>query len=116
MITGIPHYNGKDLLDRYIQPIIISAIIVIGYAIVRYNKIGMGKVILEIVGWSIVAELLYVCVVSLARIPISFYTIPLAIIVEILLLTGLMNSFEKALENKKNSNKVSSKESEATEE
>lgn len=100
-VTNIPHYDGTDLLNRYMIPMIISAIVIVIYVAVRYNKLGMIRMSIRTILWSIIVELLYVSIISLARIPVSFYTIPLGILIEIIVLIALVNVFEKELENKK---------------
>lgn len=108
-ITNIPHYDGKDLLNRYVVPMVVSAALIIVYLSVRYKKLGAIKVSSRTVLWSIIIALLYVSIISLARIPVSFYTIPLGIVIEIITLIVLMNNFEKELEVKKIEDKKSNK-------
>lgn len=109
-ITNIPHYNGTDLMRRYKLPILISAALIILYVGIRYCKLGIAKMVLKVIAVSAIVELLYVSIISLFRIPVSFYTIPLGIVIEIITLIILMNKFEKDLEVKKLENKDSKKE------
>lgn len=109
-IEIMPHYDGRDLLDRYIAPMGIAAIIVLIYMDIRYFKLGVIKVIVRTISWSIIIELLYISIISLARIPVSFYTIPLGIVIEILTLTVLANKLEKELKEKKLNKKVAEQE------
>lgn len=109
-VTNIPHYDGTDLLNRYVLPMVISAIVIIIYIAIRYNKLGIVKMPIRTILWSIIVELLYVSIISLARIPVSFYTIPLGIVIEIIVLIALVNVFEKELEDKKAEEKKVSKE------
>lgn len=109
-IEIMPHYDGRDLLDRYIAPMGIAAIIVLIYMAIRYFKLGVIKVIVRTISWSIIIELLYISIISLARIPVSFYTIPLGIVIEILTLTVLANKLEKELKEKKLNKKVAEQE------
>ena len=106
----VPHYDGRDLLDRYIAPMGIAAIIVLIYMAIRYFKLGVIKVIVRTISWSIIIELLYISIISLARIPVSFYTIPLGIVIEVLTLTALANKLEKELKEKKLNKKVAEQE------
>lgn len=100
-VTYIPHYDGTDLLKRYTLPMGIAAIIIILYVAIRYSKLGVLRMVSKTIVISAVVELLYVSILSLTRIPVSFYTIPLGITIEILTLIALMNNFEKKLEIKK---------------
>lgn len=108
-VTKIPHYDGTDLLNRYVVPMAISAVIITVYVAIRYKKLGMLKISTRTILWSIIIELLYVSIISLARIPVSFYTIPLGIVIEIITLISLMNTFEKELESKKIEERKTSK-------
>lgn len=108
-ITTIPHYNGTDLLERYKLPILISAVMIILYVAIRYKKLGSIRMASKTVVISAIVELLYVSIISLAKIPVSFYTIPLGIVIEILTLTVLMSNFEKKLEEKRIEDKKANK-------
>lgn len=108
-LTNIPHYDGKHVLNRYILPMAIAAVAIILYISVRYHKLGAVKMSARTILWSIIVELLYVSIISLVRIPVSFYTIPLGIVIEIILLIILANKFEQELETKKAESKKESK-------
>lgn len=109
-LTNIPHYDGKHVLNIYILPMAIAAVAIILYISVRYHKLGAVKMSARTILWSIIVELLYVSIISLVRIPVSFYTIPLGIVIEIILLIILANKFEQELETKKAESKKESKE------
>jgi len=113
--THVPHYDGRDLIRRYVFPIALSAILIIIYVAVRFKKLGAIKMISRTIAWSIIVELLYISIISLARIPVSFYTMPLGLILEILTLIILMHNFERELavykkENKKKRKTIEGKE------
>ena len=52
-IVKIPHYRGRDIMERYFVPILISAIIIIIYELIRYRKIGKIKVLAKVLLWPI---------------------------------------------------------------
>ena len=106
-IVETPHYRGRDLMANYVWPIAISAIIIILYELIRFRKIGALKVVAKLIIWPIVIEALYLSALAIARIPISYYTLPLGIILAVLTLTVITYKNEKRLveyNRKKNKN------------
>ncbi len=96
-VVEIPHYRGRDLMANYVWPIAISAILIILYELIRFRKIGVLKVVVKLIIWPIVIEALYLSVLAIARIPISYYTLPLGIILAVLTLTVITYKNEKRL-------------------
>ena len=96
-VVEIPHYRGRDLMANYVWPIAISAILIILYELIRFRKIGVLKVVAKLIIWPIVIEALYLSVLAIARIPISYYTLPLGIILAVLTLTVITYKNEKRL-------------------
>ena len=93
-IVDVPHYRGRDIMSNYIVPIVISAVLIIIYSIIRFRKIELAKIIAKLVIWPIIIEALYLSILAIARIPISYYTLPLGII---LALTTITYKNEKKL-------------------
>ena len=96
-VVKIPHYRGRDLMANYVWPIAISAVLIIVYEAIRFRKIGVAKVVAKLIIWPIVIEALYLSVLAIARIPISYYTLPLGIILAVLTLTVITYKNEKRL-------------------
>ena len=96
-VVEIPHYRGRDLMANYVWPIAISAVLIILYELIRFRKIGVLKIAAKLIIWSIVIEALYLSVLAIARIPISYYTLPLGIILAVLTLTVITYKNEKKL-------------------
>ena len=96
-VVEIPHYRGRDLMANYIWPIAISAALIIVYEAIRFRKIGVLKVVAKLIIWPIVIEALYLSVLAITRIPISYYTLPLGIILAVLTLTVIAYKNEKRL-------------------
>lgn len=106
-VVEIPHYRGRDLMANYICPIAISAALIIVYEAIRFRKIGGVKIVVKLIIWPIVIEALYLSVLAITRIPISYYTLPLGIILAVLTLTVITYKNEKKLveyNRKKNKN------------
>ncbi len=96
-VVEIPHYRGRDLMANYVWPIAISAVLIILYELIRFRKIGVLKIAAKLIIWPIVIEALYLSVLAIARIPISYYTLPLGIILAVLTLTIITYKNEKKL-------------------
>ncbi len=96
-VVEIPHYRGRDLMANYIWPIAISAALIIVYEAIRFRKIGVLKVVAKLIIWPLIIEALYLSVLAIARIPISYYTLPLGIILAVLTLTVITYKNEKRL-------------------
>lgn len=96
-VVEVPHYRGRDMMSNYIAPIAISAVLIIVYSIIRFRKIELAKVIAKLVIWPIIIEALYLSILAIARIPISYYTLPLGIILAVITLTIITYKNEKKL-------------------
>ena len=96
-IVKIPHYRGRDIMERYFVPILISAIIIIIYELIRYRKIGKIKVLAKVLLWPLVIEAVYLSLIAITRLPISYYTLPLGIILAVITLTVVTYKNEKRL-------------------
>ena len=104
-VVQIPHYRGRDIMANYLLPIGISAIIIIAYEAIRFRKIGVIKTILKLIIWPVIIEALYVSILAITRIPISYYTLPLGIIIAVLTLTVITYKNEKRLVEHKRKSK-----------
>lgn len=96
-IVEIPHYRGRDLMANYVWPIAIAAVIIIIYEVIRFRNLGKIRTIAKLVLWPLVIEALYLSILAIARIPISYYTLPLGIIFAVLTLTVITYKNEKRL-------------------
>lgn len=96
-IVEIPHYRGRDLIANYVLPVAIAAAIIIVYELIRYRKIGKVKVVAKLILWPLLIEALYLSILAIVRIPISYYTLPLGIILAVLTLTVITYKNEKKL-------------------
>ena len=96
-VVDVPHYRGRDIMSNYIVPIVISAVLIIVYSIIRFRKIELAKVVAKLLIWPIIVEALHLSILAIARIPISYYTLPLGIILAVLTLTIITYKNEKKL-------------------
>lgn len=98
-VTEVPRVTLFDMAKQYILYVGISAVIVLVYFAVRFKKMNIPKVLLRSIVLLVVAELLYMAIIAITRYPIDKIAIIGAIVVYILVLTYLNNSFIKAKEN-----------------
>ena len=96
-IVNVPHYRGRDIMERYFAPIGIAAIIIIVYEIIRYRKLGKAKVFAKLILWPLIIEALYLSIIAITRLPISYYTLPLGIILAGITLTIVTYKNERKL-------------------
>ncbi len=104
-VVQIPHYRGRDIMANYLLPIGISAVIIIAYEAIRFRKLGVIKTVLKLVIWPVIIEALYLSILAITRIPISYYTLPLGIIIAVLTLTVITYKNEKNLVEYKRKNR-----------
>lgn len=91
-IVSIPFTRIKDVIKRFIAPGIISLVLVLGYFVIRYKKIGWKKVTLKTLITPVVAELLLFSIISIIRVPFSRLTVSLGVgtYISIIMLLSVM--------------------------
>ncbi len=90
-----------DIVKPYIIPVLITAVIIAAYFILRYKKVGALNIIENLLYGIIMPEWLYLSILSLFRIPIGYYTLPIAILIYLISIIVLINVFEKQAQNVK---------------
>ena len=102
IITEVSHARGRDLVKPYIMPIFISFAVVIAYLIIYiaiYNHMGKTIPMAKTIGISVVVifivQLLYFAILALTRLPITRFTLPIAIVLYIVTTIGIMLRLEK---------------------
>ncbi len=86
--------RGRDLVYPYVWPVIISMIFVLAYACVMYRKLGVLKVIARVVGISILAQLVYLGIIAITRIPVTVITIPIALVIYVVTVTIVVSRLD----------------------
>lgn len=104
-VYQMPSYRITDMVKRYVTPIIICAIIILTYIAVRYRKLGIMKNLAKVIGVVLLAEILYLCVFAIIRIPVNQYAVPGGLILGIVTLFGFIVKKEKELEKYTNTQK-----------
>ena len=89
-----PTLKISDIVRPYILPIGISLALILVYAGIRYRKISTVEVIGKILGFNILAEVLYISIIALARIQFNGVIIPSAIALYVMISILIFNDFE----------------------
>lgn len=103
-IVSIPHSRGRDIVKPYLLPFLISTLIIIVYMAIRYLKINSIKAIVKVIVSLILAQGVFFSLISITRLPISRFTMPISTVVYILTLLFVTNNLEKQLELNKEDN------------
>ena len=98
-VEKVAHVRGRDIIEPYILPFVISSLIILVYIIVRYYKLNILKVIMKTVGIIALAQMVLLGIIAMTRMPIGNFTIPLVIFVYMFSLYISTTIFEKQLEN-----------------
>ena len=73
--------RGRDVIKPYILPILITLVIIAIYAAIRYRKLGIGKTILKVIGYPILAQAVLLSLIGITRIPVTYVTISIVLAV-----------------------------------
>lgn len=98
-IENISHVRGRDILKPYIVPFAVSTIIILGYFLVRYNKLNPIRVLTQSIGIIIIAQLVLLCIMAITRMPIGKFTIPTVLLVYMFSTYICTTKFDKDLNN-----------------
>lgn len=101
----VGHIRGRDMIKPYIIPSVIVTIVILAYVGIRYLSLGLAKVITTFILRLVIAQALFLSVVAIIRIPIGIYTIPLAILIYIGVVTYTVVQNENRLEKNKENEK-----------
>lgn len=93
-IVIIPFTRIKDIIKPYIAPGIATLLLVTAYFLIRFRKLGCGKVLIKTLALPIVAELLMFSIISIARIPIGRLSVAFAIGLYMISILALTTIFE----------------------
>lgn len=97
-IEEVPHTRGRYILRPYLVPFMIITFIVLGYLMIRYNKLDTLNVLAQSVGIIGLAQIVLLCIMAITRMPIGRFTIPAVLIVYALSTFICTTKFEQDLE------------------
>lgn len=84
----------RDLIKQFIFPIALSLVIIIIYAGIRFRNVNIFEVITKIIGMNILAELLYVSILAITRLPVNNLTVPMGIAIYTIITLAIFHEFE----------------------
>lgn len=87
--------KGIDLISPYVLPSIITSVLVLIYFVIRYKKIGILKITIYTLVVLMGAQLIYLSIYALIRIPVSYWSMPISMVIYVLSIFGLSEFFEK---------------------
>lgn len=91
--------RGRNIVKPYVFPVAISFIIIVVVMAILYRKLGVSKVILNFVGYTLLVQAIYLSIIALTRVEVNRFTMPVAIALYALTQLYVITK----LENKKNS-------------
>ena len=94
-INTVPATRIRDMYKQYVLPFAISILLVTVYMIIRYNKNEIWKVAMTTIFVPVIAELLLLSWVAIARIPVGRFTPVLVILTYIASILYVINKNEK---------------------
>lgn len=95
IVNVVPKIKVFDLIKPYIVPIAIITVVVLIYMAIRFRKIGAVKVVVQTVGMTVMAELLYFAIIAITRHQINELVMPVALVIYVTILALLTGMFEK---------------------
>lgn len=93
-IITVSHTRGRDIIKPYIVPFVIIAGITVVYMMIRYHKLGAGKILVKTVLLMAISQILLFSIMAIVRIPLGRYTLPLIIIVYLSTITAYISKLE----------------------
>ncbi len=100
-IDTLPHVRARDILMPYVVPFVIASVIALAYMIIHYRKVGIVKVITQIVCILMISQVVLFSIIAILQIPLGTITIPLVITVYVAGLIYITNKLQKQLKETK---------------
>lgn len=95
IVVESANLRGRDLVKPFIFPIALSLIVILAYATIRFRKINILEIFGKIFGMNILAQVLYVSILAITRLPINLLTVPTAIAIYGVITLVIFNEFER---------------------
>lgn len=94
VVTESANLRGRDLVKPFIFPIALSLILILVYAGIRFRKINIFEILGKIFGMNILAQLVYLSILAIIRLPINLTTVPTAIAIYAVITLVVFNELE----------------------
>ena len=98
IIEDVAHIRGRDIIKPYIVPFVVITIIILGYLVIRYNKLNSFEVVTQSIGIIVLSQLVLLGIMAITRMPVGKFTIPTVILVYMLSTYICTTKFEEDLE------------------
>ena len=99
----VPAIKVFDVVSNYIWPAVAIVIAGAVYMAIRYWKLGIIKVILSTICFTVIAEALLASIYLIARIPVNEFAMPASMLILGFTLLSIGVYFDKKLEKLKDS-------------
>lgn len=96
-IKTLSNIRIRDIVKPYIKPVIISAILMAVYMVIRFRKENAIKLLGKIFGIIVVTEAMIFSIIAIARIPLSALMINVMAVIAIVELCLYINKLEKKI-------------------
>lgn len=100
-IEAVQNARIRDFLRPYIIPMVVTTLVILVYYAVRYNKLGIHKVILKSGLTTVVEQVLLLSLLAIVRFPMGSLTAPLILTVYVISLIYTNTNLMKEEKNKK---------------
>ena len=94
-VTDIPRVRLVDMAKQYVVYTGISAVLILVYFSIRFNKLGIAKTVVGSIIVTVLAEALYMAIIAITRYPIDKIAIIGAVAIYMLIMIFLNNNFLK---------------------
>lgn len=94
VVVESPRLRLRDLVKQFILPVALSLVIILVYAGIRFRKIDVFEVLGKILILNILAQMLYLSILAIFRIPVNALTVPIAIAIYVVVTLVIFNELE----------------------
>lgn len=94
VVVEAPRLRLRDLVKQFILPVALSLVIILVYAGIRFRKIDVFEVLGKILILNILAQMLYLSILAIFRIPVNALTVPIAIAIYVVVTLVIFNELE----------------------
>ena len=81
IINYEPKVKLTSILKPYIMPVVITTVIILIYAFIRYMELGSFKTVEKYLLTIMVPELVYVSILAICRIPVNKFVAPIGLLI-----------------------------------
>lgn len=103
-VSNIPRVRIVDMAKQYLVYTLIATALVLVYFVIRYNKLGISKIIVEFFATVILAEVLFASIITIIRLPINKLFIIALFAIYMIILAYLNGKYISQTEKIKKSN------------